>query len=170
MPTVFIVVVSLATYAVGAVTTRRMTSWFGAAVHPIEVLLAGGALVGIALARRPPHTGTYCVLCAGSMLVIGATISRLTTGNKVAGGTREFEDPGTTAGAAAGAWKRWLSFSRAVVDYEFRLLLVACYLLIIGPVAMAFRFLGAGSTGSSAASNWILKNDAPSLDAARRPF
>jgi hypothetical protein len=170
MPTVLIVVVSLAAYAVGAVVTRRALARRATApAHPLEVILAAGALVAIALLRRPPYRVTYCVMAASAMFLIGAAIAGLTRRKAMAGGTREFEDAAATARAAS-LWKRWLSFSRAVVDYEFRLLLVACYLLIIGPVALAFRFLRADPAGRGAASTWMPKSDTPTLDAARRPF
>ncbi len=171
MPTVFIVVVSFVAYAVGAVATRRVLASQPPAVHPVEVLLAAGLLVGIALLRRPPYRVTYCAICAAVMFLVGAAVAAatLTTKKRVAGGTREFED--TSAGARPDSpWQRWLRFSRAVVDYEFRLLLVASYLLLIGPIAVASRFLGADTAGKGVASTWIPKNDTPNLDAARRPF
>ncbi len=171
MPRVFIVVVFLAAYAVGAVATRRALAFRAQAVHPAEVLLAAGALVGLALLRHPPYGVTYCIVCAAVMFLAGAAVATTTTSRKklVAGGTREFEDAGLSAGPKS-PWRIWLSFSRAVVDYEFRLLLVACYLLIIGPIAIAFRLVQADPAGSGVPSTWTTKNDTGSLDAARRPF
>jgi ABC-type branched-subunit amino acid transport system permease subunit len=171
MPTVFIVVVSLAAYAVGAVATRRVLASRPTAVQPVEVFLAAGALASAALVRHPPYPVTYYANCAVAMFLLGVAIAAatVTTKKRAAGGTREFEDAGAPAQVAS-PWKRWLSFSRAVVDYEFRLLLVACYLLIIGPIAMASRFLRADTAGNDEASTWIPKEDTPNLDAARRPF
>jgi hypothetical protein len=89
-------------------------------------------------------------------------------GKHVSGGTREYED---FAGARpVGLWKRWLNFSRAIIDYEFRLLLIAVYLLIIGPFALAFRFLRRVPAVSDASSTWTARNESPSLDGSRRSF
>ncbi len=171
MPTVFIVVASLAAYAAGAVATRRVLASRPTAVQPVEVLLAAGALAGIALLRRPPYRVTYYAICAAAMFLIGAATAAatMTTKKRAVGGTREFEDAGAPVRPDS-LWQRWLSFSRAVVDYEFRLLLVACYLLIVGPIAIASRFLRSDTAGSDATSTWTPKNDTPNLDAARRPF
>jgi len=170
MPIAFIAVISLGAYATGACVARRVLGARSSAVHPLEVLLVAGALAGIVLLRRPDHAVRYDVMCAVAMLLVGAAIAGVAviTREHVTAGTREFEDAG--AEQPASAWKRWLNFSRAVVDYEFRLLLVACYLLIIGPMAIAFRLLRAKPAGSDVVSNWTPKSDTPSLDAGRRPF
>jgi len=83
-------------------------------------------------------------------------------------GTREFEE--WNKPAEAGPWKRWLAFSRAVADYEFRLLLVACYLVVVAPFAIAFRLRRAEQAEGAGSSAWIPRTDSPTFDAARRPF
>jgi hypothetical protein len=105
------------------------------------------------------------------MLFIGAIIARITMvpEGRATAGTREFED-NTHDDGPVSLWKRWLNFSHAVVDYEFRLFLVAVYLLIIGPFAVIFRFAKTAPASANDSSNWSPRKDTPSLDAARRPF
>lgn len=169
---VFIVVISFAAYAAGAVAARRtLAAQLSAAAHPLEVLLVGGLLAGVALFRRHHHSVAYFIICAAAMLFVGGAIAAatLTTRERVAGGTREFEDTNARPRAAT-PWAQWLSFSRAVIDYEFRLVLVAAYLMLIGPIAIASRWIGVEAARTGAATTWIPKRDMPSLDAARMPF
>jgi len=172
MHTIFIAFISFVAYATGVVTVRRWWSRrSSSAAHPIEALLALGVLLSSAFLRRPHYTIKYVALCAAGMVLIGALVGcvLLLRRNRTVAGTREYEEARGDA-AAISLWKRWLSASRAIVDYEFRLLLVACYLLLIGPFAIAFR-LGRGTkAGSNTASAWVPRHDAPSLEAARRPF
>jgi hypothetical protein len=170
--TVFTVFVSFVAYAIGAVACRRLSSSRASgAVNPYEVVVVTGLLVAIALLRPSHNSVWYHVAAAGAMVVLGAAIARATlvTQGRVTAGTREFEDI-TTNEKPDSLWKRWLDFSHSLVDYEFRLFLVAVYLLIVGPFAIAFRLLGARTLQTNNASNWIPRNDVPSLDAARRPF
>lgn len=133
------------------------------------MLLVVCLLVLIAL-LHPKYSIVHLVVSTFAMLMIGAATARATleaTGRATAG-TREFEEVNVADGPSS-LWKRWLNFSRALADYEFRLLLVAIYLLVIGPFALTIRALR--STPASASSNWIPRsNETPSLDAARRPF
>lgn len=168
----FILFISFVAYATGAVACKRASSSRpSAAVHPLEMLLVVCLLVVIAL-LRPKHSVVYLLVSALAMLMIGAATARATlvTTGRATAGTREFEEANLTDGPSS-LWKRWLSFSHAVADYEFRLLLVVIYLLVIGPFALIIRALRSKSTPAGDSSNWTLrKNDTPSLNAARRPF
>ena len=171
MSTVFIAVMSFTAYATGAVLARRaFSSRVSAAVHPLEVFVVAAIFAGVAAQRRPHYSLAYCALWLGAIVLIGAAMSRATlvAEGRASAGMREFEEP-EDAEKPASLWQRWLSFSRATVDHEFRLLLVACYLIIIGPFAIAFRLLRA-KPASEAASSWTPRSDTPSLDSARRPF
>ncbi len=162
---------SFAAYATGAVLAKRIfSSRVSAAVHPLEVFVVASIFAGVAAQRRPHYSFAYCALWLGAIVLIGSAISRATlvAEGRVSAGTREFEEP-EDAEKSASLWQRWLSFSRATVDHEFRILLVACYLIIIGPFAIAFRLLRA-KPANEAASSWTPRSDTPSLDSARRPF
>jgi hypothetical protein len=172
MQTIFIALVSFVAYATGVVMVLRLWSRrSSAAAHPVEALLALGVLLSSAFLRRPHYTMKYVALCAAGMLLIGVVVGcvMLLRKNRAIAGMREYEEARGDA-AAISLWRRWLNTSRAVVDYEFRLLLVACYLLMIGPFAIAFRLGRGRSARSETASTWVPRHDAPSLEAARRPF
>ena len=172
MPTLIIAVLSLAAYATGAVIVRRrLASHLSTAVGPFELIVFVGAAVGMVLLRRPHYAIAHYVIWAAAMFLIG-TITAWTVlfhQQRITGGTREFEDVAAHEPLAS-PWKRWIKFSRAVADYEFRLFLVACYLLLVGPIAVAFRFGRTEPDVSGGASTWLPKSDTPGVDAARRPF
>ncbi len=125
----------------------------------------------LAAIRPHQHSAMYHAGSILAMLIIGALIARLTMveEGRVTAGTREFEELAADPGPIS-LWTRWVNFSRAVVDYEFRIFLVAVYLLIIGPFAIVFRFVQTTPSRTASASTWIPRSDTPSLDAARRPF
>ena len=83
------------------------------------------------------------------MSFVGAVVgsAMLVRRKHAAAGTREYEEERGASGDIS-LWKRWLNSSRAVVDYEFRLMLLACYLLVIGPFALVFR-LGKGNSAGA---------------------
>ena len=166
----FVLFVSFVAYATGAVVCKRASSSRASAVvHPLEMAVVVCLLVVIAL-LHPKYSIVHLVVSTLAMLMIGAATARATlvTTGRATAGTREFEEVHVADGPS-GLWKRWLNISRALADYEFRLLLVAIYLLVICPFALTIRALR--STPTSDTSNWIpRRNDTPSLDAARRPF
>jgi len=164
--------ISLGTYASGVVVAARLRRWKARlAAHPGELLLLLCAFGGICYVRRSHFSPGFFLACAGAMFVLGAIVALLRASQKqqAAGGTREFEEMGQT-GQPGSLWKRWLAFSRAIIDYEIRLLLVAAYLVAVGPVAIAFRLFRKEETGGTAASTFIPKSDTPSLENARRSF
>ncbi|HEY1470712.1 MAG TPA: hypothetical protein VGF61_16855 [Candidatus Acidoferrum sp.] len=168
MHTIFIAFVSFVAYATGVVTLRRWRAKGPiGAVHPLEVLLALAVVLSSAFLRRPHYSARYIALCVLGMLLIGAVVGSATLPRKKhAAGTREYEEE--RAAGDISLWKRWLNASRAVVDYEFRLILLACYLLIIGPFALVYRLRS--SSGAEAGSAWVPRGDASGIEAARRPF
>jgi hypothetical protein len=172
MPTVILGVISFAAFATGAVVVRRRSaSQVHAAVTPVELLIVSGALLLICVNRGRFHSIYAAIGCALVMSLVGGVSARLIRLRSTfgSGGTREFEDFGA-AGGSNSVWRRWLSFTRLVVDYEVRLLLVGCYLVMVGPIALAFRFARGTVTGSGNASNWVPRSGEPSLESARRPF
>jgi hypothetical protein len=172
MPTVIMSVISFAAFATGAVVVRRKSaSQIHAAVTPMELLIVSGALLLICVNWGRLHSIYAAIGCAVVMSLAGGVSARLTGLRSTlgSGGTREFEDFGAPRGSNS-VWRRWLSFTRLVVDYEVRLLLVGCYLLLVGPVALAFRFARGSVTGSGNTSNWLPRSGEPDLESARRPF
>jgi hypothetical protein len=169
--TVFILVFSFVAYATGAIACKRFSSSHPSAiVHPAEMFLVVCLLVVIAVLKPSHYSATYHAVAAVAMLILGAVIARITlvTEGRASAGTREFE--GSIEEVPASLWKRWLNFSHAVVDYEFRLFLVAIYLFVIGPFAIMFRLLEKIPASASSSSNWTPRNDSASMDTARRPF
>jgi len=168
---VFVFFASFVAYATGAVLCKRaFSSRPSAAIHPLESLLVACLLFLIGLLRPTRYSLKYVAACAFAMLIIGAILARITLfeEGRVTAGTREFESVSGETGPRS-LWKRWLNFSHAIVDYEFRLLLVAIYLFVIGPFAIIFR-LARGRSSASNSSSWTPRKDAPSLASARRPF
>ena len=141
------------------------------AVHPLELPLALAVVVGSLFLRRAHYSAGYLGLCALGMLLIGAVVGSvmLLRRKRAAAGTREYEEERAANGDIS-LWKRWLNASRAVVDYEFRLMLLACYLLVIGPFAPVFRLRKGSSAGPESGSAWVARGDAAGIEAARRPF
>jgi hypothetical protein len=172
MHTIFIAFVSFVAYATGVVTVRRWrTKGPIGAVHSLEALLAFALVVSSVFLRRPHYSARYVALCGLGMLFVGAGVgsAMLLRKRRVAAGTREYEEEHAAAGEIS-LWKRWLNASRAVVDYEFRLMLLACYLLVIGPFALVFRLRKGNSAGSELGTAWVPRDDASGIEAARRPF
>lgn len=171
MHTAFILIISFVAYATGAVAYKRASSSRpSATVHPVEMFLVVCLLVVIALLQPHHYSVTYHAVAAVAMLILGAVTARLTlvTEGRASAGTREFES--LEEEAPVSLWKRWLNFSHAVVDYEFRLFLVAIYLVVIGPFAIMFRIKGKTPALANNSSNWVLRSDSSSMDAARRPY
>lgn len=172
MHTIFIAFVSLVAYATGVVTVRRWrTKGPSGAVHPLEVLLVFAVVVSSVFLRRPHYSARYVALCALGMSFIGVVVgsAMLLRKKHAAAGTREYEEERGAAGNIS-LWRRWLNASRAVVDYEFRLMLLACYLMVIGPFALVFRLKRGKSAGAQLGTAWVPRGDAADFDAARRPF
>lgn len=170
LPTAVILILAFVAYATGAVTTRRMSaSRCSPVVYPVEVFFVACALVMIRLLRQPPYPAGYLACWILVMTVCGALIARATlvVEGRATAGTREFED--SHGSGPSSAWQRWLSYSRAIIDHEIRLVLVACYLVIIGPFAVAFRLMREEPAGDIT-STWIPRTESPSLGSARRPF
>jgi hypothetical protein len=172
MHTLFIAFVSFVAYATGVVTVRRWRrKGPSGAVGPLEVLLAFAVVLGSVFLRRPHYSARYIAFCAVGMFLIGTVVggAMLLRKKHAAAGTREYEEERTAAGDIS-LWKRWLKASRAVVDYEFRLMLLACYLLIIGPFALVFRLGRTKSADVVSGTAWVPRGDASGIEAARRPF
>lgn len=172
MRTVLLLLLSLASYAAGAVVARRASaSRASSPGHPVEVLLVTGALVALAWVRGSHPFALYLLICAAAMFLVGMVVARVgrPTHLPVSGGTREFEEARAQAPATS-AWKRWLAFSRSIADYEVRLVIVASYLLFIGPVALAFRLLSSDPFPADSPSTWAPREESSTLDAARRTF
>jgi|SRR5271165_1240857 len=172
MHTIFIAFVSFVAYATGVVMVQRWRSNAPqGAVHSVELLLALGVVVSGVCLRKPHYSASYVALCVLGMLIIGVSVGSAMRVRKksAAAGTKEYQEPQGDRGGLS-RWKRWLNCSRAVVDYEFRLMLLACYLLVVGPFALVFRLRARKSVGSKMASAWAPRRDAPNMETARRPF
>jgi hypothetical protein len=172
MHTIFIAFISFVAYATGVVTVRRWRAKRPSGpVHPLELLLAIAVVVGSLFLRRPHYSAGYLALCALGMSLVGAVVGSvmLLRRKHAVAGTREYEEERAAAGDIR-LWKRWLNASRAVVDYEFRLMLLACYLLVIGPFALVFRLRKGNSAGRESGTVWVPRGDAAGIEAARRPF
>jgi hypothetical protein len=136
-----------------------------------EVALALVIVFSAFFLRNKLHSLRYVALYGFGAFLIGLTVGSLMLLRKrpVIAGTKEYEDGGENSPGLT-LWKQWLNLSRAVADYEFRLLLLSCYLLIIGPFAVVFR-LGTGKRShEDGKSSWIARSQDSSLDAAGRPF
>ncbi len=172
MHTIFIAFISFVSYATGVVTIRR---WVReeptGAVDPVEALLALGVVVCSVSLRKPHYSAKYVALCALGMsfagLVVGSAMLLRT--KRSTAGTREYEQERASTGNV-NLWRRWLNASRAVADYEFRLMLLGCYLIIVGPLAVAFRMGRRKNAGDGGAPAWVPRSDADGMEAARRPF
>jgi hypothetical protein len=164
-------VLCLFTFAVGAVTVRRAgKSRRSSPAHPIELAIAVLALVAIAVLRPAQHTVVYAATCAVALIALGALAANIRRPpmSTVPAGTREFEREKDEQ--AVNIWKGYLKFSRAVVDYEFRLLLVAAYLLFVAPMALAAR-ADRKRAQNSETTNWVPRPAArTSMESARRSF
>ena len=172
MHTIFIAFISFVAYATGVVTVRRWHAKVpSGAVHPLELLLALAVVVGSLFLRRAHYSSGYLALCALGMLLIGAVVGSvmLLRRKHAVAGTREYEDERAAIGDIS-LWKRWLNASRAVVDYEFRLMLLASYLFVIGPFALVFRLRKGSSAGHRSGIAWVARGEAAGIEAARRPF
>jgi len=172
MHTIFIAFISFVAYATGVVTVRRWRAkGLNGAVHPLETLLAFAVVVSSVFLRRPHYSARYVALCALGMFFVGAVMgsAMLLRKKHAAAGTREYDGERVAPGKIS-LWNRWLNASRAVVDYEFRLMLLVCYLLIIGPFALVFRFRRGNGTGAESGTAWVPRGDVSGIEAARRPF
>jgi hypothetical protein len=172
MHNLFLAFLCFVSYATGVVMVQR---WCGighrGSVHLLELLLAVAVVSFGVFLGKPHYSMKYLALCLSGMFFFGVSIgSGMLLGKKqTAAGTGEYiEGSGETANLSL--WKKWLNSSRAVVDYEFRLLLLACYLLIIGPFAIVFRFSSGTSSRKGMGSAWLPRSDDVSPDAAGRPF
>ncbi|MGB8322314.1 MAG: hypothetical protein WCE52_05055 [Candidatus Acidiferrum sp.] len=136
-----------------------------------EVALASAIVFIVFFLRNRLHSLKYVALCSFGAFLIGLTVGSLMLLRKksVVAGTKEYEDRGGSIPDLS-LWKQWLNFSRAAVDYEFRLLLLSCYFLIIGPLAIVFRLGSGESSHEDGKSSWIARSEDSSLDAAGRPF
>jgi hypothetical protein len=172
MHILFIAFVSFVAYATGVVTVRRWRAKGPVgAVRPLEALLAFAAVASSVFLRRPYYSARYVALCALGMWFVGGVVgsAMLLRKKHAAAGTREYEEERGAPGDVS-LWKRWLNASRAVVDYEFRLMLLACYLLVIGPFALVFRLRRGKTTGAELGTTWVPRGPASGIETARRPF
>ena len=128
------------------------------------------SLIAIVLIRPGQHLGVYSMCYTALTLGVGMLAAHLrVSGNRfVPAGTREFEPMRAREGAPS-VWSHYLSFSRAVADYEFRLLLIVTYLLLVAPIALLAR-RSRSSNLQASDSRWLARDDSQSLDSARRAF
>jgi hypothetical protein len=170
--TVFLAILSFAGYSTGAVVARRSLKLrAGASVPAAEVLVGAAGFYAVFLLRPAPLALRYFVLSADAMGLLGVVVtsaSRLTK-SCFSGGTREFEEMRPSLEAAS-IWKRWLAFSSSIAEYEVRIVLVASYLLLIAPLAIASRLFRTNPARGSSITSWTPRGDSPGLNAARRPF
>lgn len=145
---------------------RRRTNM---AANPVEVIFVALMLACVVMLWPRPIRAPYFVLCGLVGLVCGAVSGLVSRTNQIKSiaGLREFED--FQGDKKLSLWRLWLNWSRAVVDYEFRLLLVACYIVLVAPIALAFRRRAKQST-QDMKSAWIPRSTTASMDTARRPF
>jgi hypothetical protein len=158
-------------FAAGALSARRQRlSRYACAAHPAEVLIVILALIVIAVLRPASHPAAYAAVCVVAMAGLGFLAARVAGAGDslMPGGTREFEAI-RTSDAGQTAWRRYLNLSRALADYEFRLILVAIYLLFAAPIALLAGF-GRNSARGRGDSNWVARGEAGTLEKARRPF
>ncbi len=166
VPRIAIVVFGLAAYASASVLARSRSERSRLLVHPVESVLVLVAIAGVGFGAvvRPNLGFTFL---SGLLLFLGGLITGRFASPAARAGTREFEtnDPRGSVTLT----KRWAAFSRSVADYEVRLFLSICYLLIISPLALMFRL--AQPRRIQAESMWADRADAPpSLETARRLF
>jgi hypothetical protein len=165
-PAILVAILMLSAYATACVSVRKRLKTARTLAHPVESILSVTIL--IAAFFLPPQLRTFrlvLVYAAGATMA-GALVGVLTRSHGRAG-TREFEVSGSAA--ATSVWKRWLGFSRAIADYEVRLILGAAYLVLIGPLAIAYQM--AHRSHASTVSAWQARPEStPSLEVARRPF
>ena len=172
MHTLFIAFISFVSYATGVVTVQRWGSKRSSgAVRPLELLLAMATVSCGIFLSRPHYSLIYLALCSIGMLLFGAGIGSvmLLSNKHAAAGTREFE-MASGDDANLSIWRRWLNSSRAVVDYEFRLLLLACYVIVIGPFAFVFQLGRKRNASEGITSAWLPRSEDFSPESARRPF
>jgi hypothetical protein len=171
MPTLFIAVLSLASYSTGVVRIQRWRAKSARALELWEVALALAIVSSVFFLRNKLHSLKYVALCTFGAFLIGLMVGSFMLLRKkpTVAGTKEYEDLGESIPDLS-LWKKWLNFSQAAVDYEFRLLLLSCYLLIIGPFAIVFRLGSGKSSHEDGKSSWIARSEDSSLDAAGRPF
>ena len=171
MPTLFIAFLSLASYSTGVVRIQRWRAKGARALEPWEVALASAIVFSVFFLRNKLHSLKYVALCSFGAFLIGLVVgSLLLLREKPAvAGTKEYLDHEESVPDLS-LWKKWLNFSQAAVDYEFRLLLLSCYLSIIGPFAIVFRLGNGKRSHEDGKSNWIVRSEDSSLDAAGRPF
>ena len=171
MRTLFIAVLSLASYSTGVVRIQRSRAKGTRALELWEVALALAIVLSVFFSRNKLHSLKDVALCSFGTFLIGLIVGSLMLLRKkpAVAGTKEYEDRAESIPNLS-LWKRWLNFSRAAVDYEFRLLLLRCYLLIIGPFAIVFRLGNGKRSHEDGKSSWIVRSEDSSLDAAGRPF
>ncbi len=172
MHALFITFFSFVAYATGIVAVQRWSNkTHDGAVRPVEVLLGLAVVVCGMFLNKPHYSLQYLAFCLFVMFSIGAVIGIgvLLSKNRGTAGTGEYSDEVGGHGNLS-LWKQWLNFSRAVVDYEFRLLLLACYLVVVGPFALLFRAGQKKNTSEAMGSAWLPRSNDNSMEAARRPF
>ena len=170
--TIFLVVLSVTSYATGAVVARRSLKFRASSlICSPEVFIVVAALAIVFSLRPAHHSIQFLLVCGAALWLLGAGVSIATRTARKAGcgGTREFEEIAPVR-SSVGIWKRWQTFSRSVADYQIRLVLVASYLLLIAPIAVASRLFRRDLPHGKSSTTWSPRSDAPSLDSARKPF
>jgi hypothetical protein len=170
--TFLLILFCLGAYSSANVTVKRRkrlrTAFAG---HPAEFICVVIALTSVAVLSRSFSYG-FAVGSIATMAIAGVVVAFPTNNQagRATAGTREFEEL-PSSGLGINAWKRWLSFSRAVVDYEFRLFLVGCYFVLVGPFALLFRASRPSHQEcDNNASSWAVRTHQSTLESARRPF
>jgi hypothetical protein len=169
MRSIIPILVSFIAFSTGAAVVRRRLGFrFSSTVSPFEVLMLVFGVALVAMTGPRNVSFVYFVACGSAMGAFGATIAWLKRENRGSGGTREFEEFGSCSRTTL--WQRWINFARSVADYEIRLVLVACYLFLIAPMALAFRAFGNSTSAADSSSSWLPRNNDASLHASRRSF
>jgi hypothetical protein len=166
LPAILVAIFLLSGYATACVSVRRRLKAQRTLAHPVESVFAVIVLIMVFFLPSQLREFRLVLAYVASATVAGILVGVFSRSHGHAG-TREFEVSGSTQQASV--WKRWLGFSRAIADYEVRLILGASYLVLIGPLAIAYQMAHRAKT--TAGSTWQARTEAtPSLDVARRPF
>jgi hypothetical protein len=137
LPAILVAIVMLSAYATACVSMRKRLKALRTLAHPLESLVMVAAVISALFLPSPLRGFRFVLLYAACAAVAGVVVGVFSRSHGQAG-TREFEVSGRREQTSL--WKRWLGFSRAIADYEVRLILGAAYLVLIAPLAMAYQF------------------------------
>jgi hypothetical protein len=155
-------------YSFGVAFCRRVL--FRAAVvspHPLEALAVLFSAFVMAAMRPADRVMTYVAVLAFFAFFTGITSGRLFLPPERIAGTREFEEEHQEP--TISIWKRWIALAHTAADFQIRLILAACYALLIGPIAVLFRLTRPNEGAPS--TTWITRAKSDStIGSARKSF